>query len=90
MLLNTANKETTHTQREITLQNLDLKAIRNDFPILHQQVNGHPLVYLDNAATTQKPQSVIDAISDYYRLDNSNVHRGAHALSDRADRKSVV
>ncbi len=87
MLLNTANKETTHTQREITLQNLDLKAIRNDFPILHQQVNGHPLVYLDNAATTQKPQSVIDAISDYYRLDNSNVHRGAHALSDRATEK---
>ncbi len=87
MLLNTANKEATHTQREITLQNLDLKAIRNDFPILHQQVNGHPLVYLDNAATTQKPQSVIDAISDYYRLDNSNVHRGAHALSDRATEK---
>lgn len=62
----------------------DLKKIRQDFPILHQEVNGHPLVYLDNAATTQKPNCVIDAISNYYRRDNANVHRGAHALSDRA------
>src|SRR5690606_2500617 len=53
-------------------------------PILSQQVNGHPLVYLDNGATTQKPEAVIEAISDYYRHDNSNVHRGAHTLSDRA------
>jgi cysteine desulfurase / selenocysteine lyase len=58
--------------------------IRQDFPILQQQVNGHPLVYLDNAATTQKPEAVIEAISNYYRHDNSNVHRGAHSLSDRA------
>ena len=62
----------------------DVEKIREDFPILHQQVNGQPLVYLDNAATTQKPNAVIDAISDYYRTDNSNVHRGAHALADRA------
>lgn len=62
----------------------DVDRIRADFPILHQQVNGQPLVYLDNAATTQKPNAVIDAISDYYRNDNSNVHRGAHALADRA------
>ncbi len=62
----------------------DFAAIRNDFPILHQQVNGHDLVYLDNAATTQKPQSVIDAVSRYYQSINSNVHRGAHTLSDRA------
>lgn len=62
----------------------DLSEIRADFPILHQEVNGHPLVYLDNAATTQKPQSVIDAISHYYCSYNSNVHRGAHSLSDRA------
>lgn len=62
----------------------DVEKIRADFPILHQQVNGQPLVYLDNAATTQKPNAVIDAISDYYRTDNSNVHRGAHALADRA------
>jgi cysteine desulfurase / selenocysteine lyase len=62
----------------------DVEKIRADFPILHQEVNGQPLVYLDNAATTQKPNVVIDAISHYYRTDNSNVHRGAHALADRA------
>lgn len=62
----------------------DVEKIRADFPILHQEVNGQPLVYLDNAATTQKPNSVIEAISNYYRMDNSNVHRGAHALADRA------
>lgn len=62
----------------------DAERVRADFPILQQQVNGHRLVYLDNAATTQKPDAVIDAISNYYRCDNSNVHRGAHALSDRA------
>jgi cysteine desulfurase/selenocysteine lyase len=64
----------------------DAAAIRRDFPILDQKVNGHPLVYLDNAATTQKPEAVIEAISNYYRRDNANVHRGAHALSDRATR----
>jgi cysteine desulfurase/selenocysteine lyase len=62
----------------------DAERVRADFPILQQQVNGHPLVYLDNAATTQKPDAVINAISNYYRCDNANVHRGAHALSDRA------
>lgn len=62
----------------------DAELVRQDFPILQQQVNGHPLVYLDNAATTQKPRAVIDAISHYYCTDNSNVHRGAHTLSDRA------
>ena len=62
----------------------DAAAIRRDFPILNQEVNGHRLVYLDNAATTQKPEVVIEAISHYYRHDNANVHRGAHALSDRA------
>ncbi len=68
----------------VAAANFDVEKIRADFPILHQQVNGQPLVYLDNAATTQKPNAVIDAISDYYRNDNSNVHRGAHALADRA------
>lgn len=58
--------------------------IRADFPILHQKVHGHPLVYLDNAATTQKPRQVIDAISHYYERDNANIHRGVHALSQRA------
>lgn len=62
----------------------NVEAIRADFPILHQEINGHPLVYFDNAATTQKPQSVIDAISHYYAHDNANVHRGVHTLSHRA------
>ena len=58
--------------------------VRNDFPILHQQVNGKPLVYLDNAATAQKPQVVIDTLARFYERDNANVHRGLHALSNRA------
>jgi cysteine desulfurase/selenocysteine lyase len=62
----------------------DVERVRVDFPILHQEINGHPLVYLDNGATSQKPQCVIDAISDYYLRDNSNVHRGVHTLAARA------
>jgi len=58
--------------------------IRNDFPILSREVNGKPLVYLDNGATTQKPQVVIDAISKYYEFENSNIHRGVHTLSQEA------
>lgn len=65
----------------------DAERVRADFPILNQEVNGHPLVYLDNAATTQKPRAVIQALVDYYEQDNSNVHRGAHALADRATQK---
>jgi len=63
---------------------LDIEAIRADFPILHQTVHDHPLVYLDNAATTQKPACVIEAVRRYYEADNANVHRGVHALSERA------
>jgi len=63
---------------------LDLTKIRNDFPILHRSVNGNPLVYLDNAATAQTPLPVIDAISDYYKHTNANIHRGVHALSQEA------
>ena len=63
---------------------MNIQAIRADFPALHQEVNGKPLVYLDNGATTQKPQAVIDALATYYQTNNSNVHRGAHTLSDRA------
>jgi len=74
----------TPANTEPKTSSFDVEKIRADFPILHQQVNGQPLVYLDNAATTQKPNAVIDAISDYYRTDNSNVHRGAHTLADRA------
>src|SRR5882757_4125672 len=58
--------------------------IRADFPILDQQVNGKPLVYLDNGATSQKPRAVIEALVKYYERDNSNVHRGIHELSNRA------
>jgi len=68
----------------VTRPAFDPAVIRLDFPILQQQVNGQPLVYLDNAATTQKPEAVIEAISHYYRHDNANVHRGAHTLSERA------
>ena len=63
---------------------LDVAAIRRDFPILHQAVNGKPLVYLDNAASSQRPKSVIEAISRYYEHDHANVHRGVHTLSQRA------
>ena len=63
---------------------LDITQIRADFPILQRQVNGQPLVYLDNAATSQTPLAVIDAISDYYKHTNANIHRGVHALSQEA------
>ncbi len=62
----------------------DVERIRADFPILHQKVHGHPLVYLDNAATSQKPRQVIDAIVRYYERDNANIHRGVHYLSEKA------
>lgn len=62
----------------------DINKVRADFPILDQKVNGKPLVYFDNAATSQKPQVVIDAIADYYKHINSNIHRGVHALSQLA------
>lgn len=63
---------------------LDLDAVRREFPVLAQSVHGKPLVYLDNAASTQKPRAVIEAIARYYEHDNANVHRGVHALGDRA------
>ncbi|HFI0162479.1 TPA: cysteine desulfurase [Streptococcus suis] len=63
---------------------IDFERIRKDFPILDQVVNDEPLVYLDNAATTQKPQQVLDVLADYYQKDNANVHRGVHTLSERA------
>lgn len=65
---------------------LDIAALRQQFPILQRQVDGKPLVYLDNAATTQKPQAVLDAIMEFYTTCNANVHRGAHKLSDEATR----
>ena len=62
----------------------DWQALRKDFPILHQSVHGRPLIYLDNAATSQKPKPVLDALRHYYEHDNANVHRGIHELSNRA------
>lgn len=67
-----------------TQTDFDIEAIRKDFPLLHQKIHGHPLVYLDNAATSQKPQSVIQIEKDFYETINANIHRGVHTLSDRA------
>src|SRR3990167_2149449 len=63
---------------------LNVNKIRSDFPILKRRVNGKPLVYLDNAATTQKPKQVIDSLVDYYSNYNANIHRGVHKLSEEA------
>src|SRR5271170_1691542 len=63
---------------------VDWPALRKDFPILDQQVHGKPLIYFDNAATSQKPRAVIDALVHYYERDNANVHRGIHELSNRS------
>ncbi|MBY0435222.1 MAG: cysteine desulfurase [Cyclobacteriaceae bacterium] len=63
---------------------MDILALRQQFPVLHQKVNGHPLVYFDNAATTQKPQVVIQALVDYYSGYNANIHRGIHTLAEKA------
>src|ERR1043166_6176467 len=60
------------------------ESMRADFPILHQKVHGQPLIYFDNAATSQKPRAVIEALSRYYERDNANVHRGIHEMSNRA------
>ncbi|MEZ0540223.1 SufS family cysteine desulfurase [Fibrella arboris] len=68
----------------ITQTPLDIQKIRADFPVLDQLVNGRPLVYFDNAATTQKPRAVLDALTRYYEHDNANIHRGIHALAERA------
>ena len=65
-------------------EKLNIDQIRADFPVLHQQVNKAPLIYFDNAATTQKPKAVIDALQHYYELDNANIHRGLHSLAERA------
>src|ERR1700733_2853755 len=63
---------------------LDVESVRHQFPILGKKTRGKPLVYFDNAATTQKPQAVIDAIRDYYQSENANIHRGVHTLSQEA------
>ncbi len=68
------------------LPGFDVEGVRRDFPALHQKMNGKPLIWLDNAATTHKPQSVIDATSHFYSRDNSNIHRAAYELAERATR----
>jgi len=72
------------SEQPTRLLSLDPDSIKQDFPILKQSVHGRPLIYLDNAATSQKPRSVIDALTHYYSTDNSNIHRGVHLLSERA------
>jgi cysteine desulfurase / selenocysteine lyase len=69
---------------DLSSRSFEVEAIRRDFPILHERVNGKPLIWLDNAATTQKPQSVIDRLSYFYAHENSNIHRAAHELAARA------
>lgn len=71
-------------KNEMNQSKLNIEAIRAEFPVLHQQVNGKPLIYFDNAATTQKPKLVINAIKHYYEFDNANIHRGIHTLAERA------
>src|SRR5882724_3413666 len=65
-------------------KSMDWAAVRADFPILDQKVHGRPLIYFDNAATTQKPRAVLERLRQYYERDNANVHRGIHELSNRA------
>src|SRR5208282_6275724 len=70
--------------REALAPGFDVRKIREDFPILKQKMHGKPLVYLDNAATSQKPQAVIDALVQYYTQYNANIHRGVYLLSERS------
>ena len=78
------NKPETLLSPENTSSHFDVDKIRADFPVLSQTVNGNPLVYLDNAATAQKPIQVIETLDTYYREYNSNIHRGVHTLSQKA------
>ena len=82
--MSVAHVSSTHERLERAASVFDVQRVRRDFPILATSVNGKPLVYLDNAATGQKPQAVIDAVSRYYAKENANIHRGVHFLSERA------
>ncbi len=81
---NAKPEKTSSSGQPAPTANFHVQAIRQDFPILRQEVHGKTLIWLDNAATTQKPQAVIDALSRFYECDNSNIHRGVHTLADRA------
>ena len=83
-MVNAAVKEKLSEQGELQARTFDVRKIREDFPILKQKMHGKPLVYLDNAATSQKPQVVIDSLVHYYTQDNANIHRGVYLLSERA------
>ena len=72
------------TELRTVKKTIDWESLRDDFPILDQKVHGHPLIYFDNAASSQKPRAVIEALRHYYERDNANVHRGIHELSNRA------
>jgi cysteine desulfurase/selenocysteine lyase len=78
------SKQETFESKQSSTKGLDVEKIRKDFPILHQSIHGKPLVYLDNAATTQKPLSVINALNSYYSNINANIHRGIHTLSEKS------
>jgi cysteine desulfurase / selenocysteine lyase len=78
------SKQESFESKQSSVKGFDVEKIRKDFPILHQSINGKPLVYLDNAATTQKPLSVINALSAYYSNINANIHRGIHTLSEKS------
>jgi cysteine desulfurase / selenocysteine lyase len=80
----TAPRDANAGDLKLPRNQFDIGSVRRDFPILREEVNGHPLIWLDNAATTQKPQSVIDRISYFYEHENSNIHRAAHELAARA------
>lgn len=80
----TVRSGTPTPESPVPSSSFDVESARNDFPVLHQKSNGHPLIFLDNAATTQKPQAVIDATSEFYSKDNTNIHRAAYKLAERA------
>jgi cysteine desulfurase/selenocysteine lyase len=86
MSIQTPSPELSRTPRNRPPASLDVRKVRDDFPILKQKVHGKPLVYLDNAATTQKPRAVLDALQRFYAADNANIHRGVHVLAERATR----
>src|SRR5690348_15493705 len=86
MSIQTPSPALSRTSRNRPPAPLDVRKVRDDFPILKQKVHGKPLVYLDNAATTQKPRAVLDALQRYYAADNANIHRGVHVLAERATR----
>src|ERR1043166_2638388 len=69
---------------KVAASHVDWSALREDFPILHEKAHGHPLIYFDSAATSQKPRAVIESVRNFYEHDNANVHRGLHTLSSRA------